>query len=98
MGEASVEALTQRPPVLETAEPVHPLVPLNLPEPFNDIARHCLMKDPASRWTVAEITDRLKGRSPVSQVPQPAVSQTRTLIQPKPVTDRPEEADSKRNH
>jgi len=98
IGETIVEALTQRPPVLETAEPVHPLVPLNLPEPFNDIARHCLVKDPASRWTVAEITDRLKGRSPVSGVPQPQVSQTRSPIQPKPAADRPQEADSKRNH
>jgi TonB family protein len=96
IGETIVEALTQRPPVQETAEPVHPLVPLNLPEPFNDIARHCLVKDPASRWTVAEIADRLKGRSPVSQVPQPQASQTRSPIQP--AADRPQEADSKRNH
>src|SRR5215472_2225100 len=70
-GETLVEALTQRPPVLEAAEPVHPLVPLTLPEPFNDIARHCLVRDPSSRWTVAEITDRLRGRSPVTRTPPP---------------------------
>ena len=98
IGETLVEALTQRPPVMEATEPVHPLVPLTMPEPFNDIARHCLLKDPASRWTVAEITDRLKGRSPTSRVPQPHVSQTRTTIQPKPAADRPQESDSKRNN
>jgi TonB family protein len=82
IGETLVEALTQRPPLMDATEPVHPLVPLNLPEPFNDIARHCLLEDPASRWTVAEIADRLKGRSAVSRVPQSQVSPTRTPIQP----------------
>ncbi len=51
LGLTVIEALTQR---REDA-------PENLPEPFLDIARHCLERDPAKRWTVAEIQTRLKG-------------------------------------
>jgi len=91
IGETLVEALTQRPPVLEAAEPVHALVPLTLPEPFNDIARHCLLPDPASRWTVAEIADRLQGRSPVTQAPTPA-PQAPTPVEPASLQEGDDEA------
>ncbi len=58
LGMTLVEALTQHAP----ARPMNghdPVVPETLPDPFLDIARHCLRSDPASRWTVAEIRERL---------------------------------------
>jgi TonB family protein len=65
-----------------------PILPRTLPEPFLDIARHCLMRQPMSRWTVPQITARLQGRAPAPetssvapegtmQVPPPPSRQTR---------------------
>lgn len=54
-----------------------------LPQPFEDIVRGCLRKDPASRWTLAQIQDRL--RSPVvsNMVPN------QTFVEPRPVHAEP---------
>ena len=38
---------------------VDPNVPKTLPAPLLDIARHCLRRDPARRWTLADIAKRL---------------------------------------
>jgi len=38
-------------------------VPPTLPEPFLDIARHCLVRDPQERWTVVQIAARLQERT-----------------------------------
>jgi TonB family protein len=39
-----------------------------MPEPFLDIASHCLRRRPHGRWTVAQIAAHLEGRTPVPQV------------------------------
>jgi hypothetical protein len=39
----------------------------HLPEPFAEIAKNCLMRDPASRWNIARIEAYLRGE------PEPAV-------------------------
>ncbi len=66
LGMTLVEALTQKLPVVRTEEQQDPLFPQSLPEPFLDIAKHCLIRRPEGRWTVAQIADRLKGQAPVS--------------------------------
>jgi len=71
LGMTLVEALTQRLPVWEKTEGGDPLLPLTLPPPFFDIARHCLHRDPQRRWTVAEIAAWLQPTSPVSPLPVP---------------------------
>jgi TonB family protein len=58
LGMTLVETLTQRPPVWEGTQ-TEPVVPETLPEPFLDIARHCLRLDPRLRWSVADIAARL---------------------------------------
>jgi TonB family protein len=68
LGMTLVETLTQNLPVVRTAEQLDPLIPETLPEPFLDIVRHCLVRHPEGRWTVAQIAARLEGRVPVPQV------------------------------
>jgi TonB family protein len=55
-----VEVLTQRLPNWENREPV----PNNVPEPFREIARHCLRQNPQDRWSVNEISARLDQPAP----------------------------------
>ncbi len=52
LGLTLVEALTQR---------REALVPATMPEPFRDIARRCLEPNPAKRWSMADISARLRG-------------------------------------
>jgi TonB family protein len=51
LGITLVEVLTQRLPAAETTVVFHP----DLPEPFAEIARHCLRTNPTERWTVSQI-------------------------------------------
>ncbi len=59
LGVTLIEALTQRTPVLPPGNQGDALIPESLPQPFLDIARHALLRDPRRRWTVAEIAARL---------------------------------------
>ena len=68
LGMAIVETMTQTLVATSSTEQREPLVPLTLPEPFLDIARHSLLRNPQERWTVSEITARLQGRIPAPQV------------------------------
>jgi TonB family protein len=65
LGMTLAETLTQQLPVWELTNQEDPALPETLPEPFLDIARHCLRRDPQRRWTVAQIAARLL--LPVSQ-------------------------------
>jgi len=60
LGMTMVQALTQSPPVWNEAEQAEPVLPENLPQPFFDIASHCLRRNPENRWTVPEIATRLQ--------------------------------------
>ncbi len=62
LGMTLVEALTERLPVWNAAESRDPAWPETMPAEFQEIARHALRRDPRSRWTVAEIQQRLSGR------------------------------------
>ncbi len=59
LGMTLIEALTQHLPVWDGARPSAPEVPAAVPEPFREIAGHCLRVDAGTRWTVAEIVDCL---------------------------------------
>jgi TonB family protein len=60
LGMTLIEVLTQRLPVWDRARPIAPEVPAGVPEPFREIAAHCLQVEAAKRWTVAEIAARLE--------------------------------------
>ena len=73
LGMTLVEVLTQRLPVWTGAEQGEPSLPDTIPAPFLEIARHCLLRDPQRRWTVAGIAALLKPAvSPMPQKPVPA--------------------------
>jgi TonB family protein len=71
--------LTQRMPTWD-AKGEEPILPENIPAPFNDVARHCLRVDARARWTPADIAARLGFASPVTPVavPKPNSRQSAT--------------------
>ena len=60
LGVTLVEVLTQQTPVSSPESQADPTVPSTIPQPFFDIAAHCLRRDPGLRWTTAQIADCLK--------------------------------------
>ncbi len=95
LGITLVEALTQKRPVPQTEAQQDPLVPETLPEPFLDIARHCLVRRPENRWAVAEIADRLDGRVSMPLIPAARPQGSRPADAPQPAA-QPARAPGKR--
>jgi TonB family protein len=79
LGVMVVESLTQRVP--ERKEQEDPKVPDSVPQPFLDIVRHSLRRDPQYRWTVAEISTTLNPPpiQPASTVSVPAAADPRKV-------------------
>ncbi|HUE42235.1 MAG TPA: TonB family protein [Candidatus Sulfotelmatobacter sp.] len=83
LGATIVEALTQRRPDEAAGDPS---VPDSLPQPFLDIARNTLRRDPKARWTIAEILNRLNPKAQpelakaasVAPPPSPAPTSTKS--------------------
>ena len=87
LGMTLVEVLTQRPPISNGADR-DPMIPETLAAEFRDIAHNTLRRDPAIRWTIAEIQQRLSGKMP-SRKPvtsRPATQQPATQL---PATSKP---------
>jgi TonB family protein len=59
LGMTLVETLTQRLPALELGSQADPIIPNTISQPFLDVARHALRREPRRRWTIAEIAARL---------------------------------------
>src|SRR5258708_24494978 len=60
LGMTLVEVLTQRVPVWASTGHDEPTLPSSLPAPFLDLTRHCLMRDPQRRYTVADLAAQLR--------------------------------------
>ena len=60
VGVTLVQALTQQPPTWDPRGTDDPTVPREVPQPFFDIARNCLRRDALRRWTIANISARLR--------------------------------------
>jgi len=60
LGATLVEVMTQRVPMWDAARMTAPAVSEDVPEPFRAIAQHCLEIDPAKRWGMARIHERLE--------------------------------------
>ncbi len=86
LGMTLVEVLTQRLPVWDRDAAVDPETPKSLRAPLYDIALSCLRRDPARRWTMTQIVERLKpavAAAPRIEAPAPretAPGNTRYLI------------------
>ncbi len=59
LGVTLVEALTQQPTVLPFNEESDPVIPPAVREPFAEIARNALRRDPQRRWTSAQVAEWL---------------------------------------
>lgn len=55
LGVMLVEVLTQEPPEWNPSDRRDPVPPETMPPPFPEIVRHCLRRDPKSRWSAATI-------------------------------------------
>ncbi|HEV2488197.1 MAG TPA: protein kinase [Candidatus Acidoferrales bacterium] len=60
LGMTLVECLTEHLPKFQPGSREELSLPADLPAPFFDIARHCLIRDPLRRWAVADLKARLR--------------------------------------
>jgi serine/threonine-protein kinase len=67
LGAMLVELLTQRPP--EKTAAGQAVVPSTVPDPFREIASHCLVDAPQNRWTLDQVEQKLTGKSAVKPDP-----------------------------
>lgn len=82
LGMTIVEILTQKLPAWNAADRKDPVLPSGLPEPFVDIVRHCLRREPKNRWTAADIAADLPDKSLVAEISteEPKAAQVRSEI------------------
>jgi TonB family protein len=80
LGMTLAEVLTQHLPDWDAKEQAEPRLPETMPEPYLDIVRHCLRRDPQRRWTIADIAARL---DPPAQVTQQQTAATKPERSPK---------------
>lgn len=59
LGATLVEVLTQRTPAWDRSRAKAPEIPKSMPEPFREIAKHCLEIEPDKRWTLTQINGRI---------------------------------------
>lgn len=59
LGITLVECLSEHLPKLQNGSREEISLPADLPAPFLDLARHCLIRDPLRRWNVADLKSRL---------------------------------------
>lgn len=60
LGVTLVEALTQQPAFLPFNEQADPIVPSEIRESFQEIARQTLLRDPRRRWSSEQIAEKLR--------------------------------------
>jgi len=92
LGVTMVEALTQHLPGWTGAAQQNLVLPGNMPEPFQGVARDCLHRDPQRRMSVAAIASRLEIRIPSGQRPD-AVGSPKKAEAPKRVAAPPKRCD-----
>ena len=63
-----IDALTQQLPRWRQTDEGDPLLPTLVPEPFAEIVRNSVRRDPQQRWSVADISSRLRGSSHTTRV------------------------------
>ncbi|PYY11044.1 MAG: hypothetical protein DMG61_20255 [Acidobacteria bacterium] len=76
LGVTLFEALTQRLPNWTDRLRSEPTPSGKMPEAFAEIAKHCLVRDPRSRWTIAQIGSRLNAPSRSPAISAPSSSPT----------------------
>jgi TonB family protein len=88
LGMTLVEVLTQRLPLWDRADEAEPLVPDSLAEPFLQIARRCLRRNPSLRLRAPDIAARLEPlpvQQPPSTPPASQIAASQPLVASRPV-------------
>jgi TonB family protein len=67
LGITLVEALTQQPAFLPFNENADPIIPSGIREPFQEIARQTLRRDPKLRWSSEKIAEKLHPTTAVAR-------------------------------
>ena len=80
LGVTLFTALTQHPPTLEKSGKGDPILPASIPEPFYDIVRRCLRRDPKDRCTLESILTCLHPTSAPLKTVEGAAAKCRQLI------------------
>ena len=93
LGMTLVEALTQHVPALPADSQADPIVPPDLPEPFLEMARQSLRRDPRLRWTVAQIANCISPGSVPIAAPEAAADAAKAAA-PAPVATSGASADA----
>lgn len=75
LGATLVEALTQRAPSTTAST-------ANLPNPYAEIVSHCLVKDPAKRWTIGDVAAAMQSSAPKLAEPKP--EKVEEVLEPEP--------------
>ncbi len=90
LGATIVESLTQRRPAETSGDPTFPDI---LPQPYLDIARNTLRRDPKARWTVTEISKRFNPNAAphptTAAITEPAPTSAKTANVAPPSTPAP---------
>ncbi len=82
LGATLVEALTQRAPSRAGSA-------ANLPKPYSEIVSHCLLKDPAERWTIRDVAAAIGLQSPPRASEAEAVETKSTAVEDSKADLRP---------
>lgn len=82
LGITLLEALTQHTPKVLHGLRTDPQLPATLPPPFQEIARRVLKRDPALRWTAADIAAHLKLGPPVEREAPPVAAAIAPPVKP----------------
>ena len=83
LGMVVMDALTQQLPRWRQSDEGDPLLPTLVPEPFAEIVRNCVRRAPQRRWSVADISSRLRESSRTTGVipaPQGGSQEIRTPL------------------
>jgi TonB family protein len=86
LGVTISEVLTQRLPRFDLQANKQATLPEGIAPPFREIIENCLRTDPAKRWTVGQIADRLEGR-PTKAV-QKAIRQEPVIAVSTPLAEK----------
>lgn len=80
LGTTLVEVMTQHLPDWQPGPHREPVVPVNLPSPFQEIARQCLRLEPQRRASIADIAAKMNSRAAVASAANSTVFSATTVI------------------
>jgi TonB family protein len=86
LGMTLAEALTQQAPRWQESNRDDPLFSGPMPQPFLDVARNCLRRDPRHRCTISDISARLRSSSHAPEVEAVPPEIRREIIPPRAAT------------